>query len=158
MQAFRTAYQFQMFSVNTVTQEVIAEMLMHEEEYLQLRHFYQKKRDYMLDGLRSMTKFDPEIPQGTYFIKAKYNRIINMSKLPIKPSLPNDRRSNAVGRLRDIRAAADMITPVHTNNLRERAETLYEESLRHRIRDYDRQSRQFKKRMKNSAGYISAKP
>src|SRR5690606_6495336 len=47
----RKVHQFNVFCVNTPAQYGIAEFLKRKEEYLNLSAFFQKKRDFLMDGL-----------------------------------------------------------------------------------------------------------
>lgn len=69
---FRKVHQFNVFCVNTPIQYALAEFLKREEEYLQLSEFFQKKRDFLIEGL-SQTPFRILKPKGTYFLLADYS-------------------------------------------------------------------------------------
>lgn len=64
---FRKMHQFLSFSCNTPMQVALAEYLQQKETYLQLPHFFQKKRDLFLDLMKPLpfTLFAPT--QGSYF-------------------------------------------------------------------------------------------
>ena len=63
MSEFRKVHQFNTFSVNTPIQYALAEFMKRTEEYLILPEFFQKKRDFLMQGLKQ-TKFKAIKPQG----------------------------------------------------------------------------------------------
>jgi methionine aminotransferase len=71
---FRKVHQYLVFSCNTPIQMGLADFLKDKETYLELKHFYQQKRDYFAK-LLSSTKFSFEISKGTYFQLANYAAI-----------------------------------------------------------------------------------
>ena len=71
MKEFRKVHQFNVFSVHTPSQHAIANYLDDDSNYLELNHFFQRKRDYFVEGLSS-TKFEMIPAQGTYFVSANY--------------------------------------------------------------------------------------
>jgi methionine transaminase len=70
----RKAHQFTVFSVNTPLQWAIAEYLQNERNYLTLREFYQKKRDFFLDQIKG-SSFEPLPCNGSYFQVLSYKNI-----------------------------------------------------------------------------------
>jgi methionine aminotransferase len=76
MREFRQVHQFAVFCVDHPVQRALAEYLKDGEHYLTLNAFYQKKRDFFLEGLKdSKFKFTPS--QGTYFQLLDYTAITN---------------------------------------------------------------------------------
>lgn len=74
MKEFQKAHQYTVFSVNTPIQLAYAEFLKQEEHYLELKNFYQRKRDYFLDLIKqSRFTFTPS--EGTYFQLLDYSKI-----------------------------------------------------------------------------------
>ena len=73
---FRKVHQFNVFSVNSVTQAAFAEILDKKELYLELSAFYQEKRDYFRRAL-GVSRFRALKCEGTYFQLASYSRISN---------------------------------------------------------------------------------
>jgi len=71
---FRKSHQFNVFSVNSVSQFAFAEALKHKELYLELGAFYQQKRDYFRKAIQS-SRFKPLKCVGTYFQLASYSKI-----------------------------------------------------------------------------------
>lgn len=74
MAEFRKAHQYTVFSVNTPMQYALAEFMGDTEHYLTLGKFYQRKRDFFLEGIKnSRFKFHPSA--GTYFQSLSYKGI-----------------------------------------------------------------------------------
>lgn len=71
---FRKSHQFNVFSVNSVSQFAFVEALKHKELYLELGAFYQQKRDYFRKAIQS-SRFKPLKCVGTYFQLASYSKI-----------------------------------------------------------------------------------
>lgn len=76
MKEFRKAHQFIVFSVNTPIQYALAEYLKNENNYLELSSFYQQKRDFFVDRIKS-SKFEVLPAKGTYFQLLSYANISN---------------------------------------------------------------------------------
>ncbi|NEU07266.1 aminotransferase class I/II-fold pyridoxal phosphate-dependent enzyme [Flavihumibacter sp. R14] len=76
MAEFRKVHQFLVFSVNTPVQYALADFMLNENFYLELKDFYQQKRDIFRE-LMLQTRFDLLPCQGSYFQCVKYNRIAN---------------------------------------------------------------------------------
>lgn len=74
MNEFRKVHQFLVFCVNAPMQAGIAEYLKNEEHYLGLKGFFQHKRDYFRDALRS-SRFELLPCSGSYFQSVRYGRI-----------------------------------------------------------------------------------
>lgn len=78
---FRKAHQYNVFTVNTPMQHGIA-AYMQDANYHSLPVFYQKKRDYFLQGL-ARTSLQPLPCIGTYFQCVDYTKLpIAEAKLP----------------------------------------------------------------------------
>ncbi|WP_345987951.1 methionine aminotransferase [Chryseobacterium sp. Chry.R1] len=71
---FRKVHQFNVFSVNTPIQLALAEYMKDDEHYNHLNEFFQKKRDFLRQGL-STTSFELLDCEGTYFQALKYDKI-----------------------------------------------------------------------------------
>jgi methionine aminotransferase len=76
MNEFRKVHQFLVFCVNAPMQVGIAEYLKNEEHYLSLKGFFQQKRDYFRDALKS-SRFELLPCSGSYFQSVRYGRICN---------------------------------------------------------------------------------
>jgi methionine aminotransferase len=80
MAEFRKAHQYVVFCVHAPSQYALAEYL-HLKKHLELRQFYQNKRDLFLQavqvsGLRWLKS------QGTYFVSASYNHLPALVQMP----------------------------------------------------------------------------
>jgi methionine transaminase len=74
MHEIRKAHQYQVFCCNTPIQYACAEYLSNPSTYLELNDFYQQKRDYFVNGIKSSRfKFTPSA--GTYFQLLDYSNI-----------------------------------------------------------------------------------
>ncbi|MFS4455250.1 methionine aminotransferase [Maribacter sp. 2304DJ31-5] len=74
MKEFRKVHQFAVFCVDHPVQRALARYLKNENHYLALNAFYQKKRDFFLNGLASSKfKFSPS--EGTYFQLLDYTNL-----------------------------------------------------------------------------------
>ncbi|TVZ16239.1 methionine aminotransferase [Maribacter sp. MAR_2009_72] len=71
MAEFRKVHQFAVFCVDHPVQCAMATYLKNASHYLGLNDFYQKKRDFFLDGIKS-SKFKYKPSQGTYFQLLQY--------------------------------------------------------------------------------------
>lgn len=76
MNEFRKIHQYLVFSCNTPIQYALADFMKEKENYLELKHFYQKKRD-LFTKLISSSKFSFEQCSGTYFQLLNYSSISN---------------------------------------------------------------------------------
>ena len=74
MNEFRKVHQFLVFCVNAPMQVAIAEYLKKEESYLGLSQFFQQKRDYFREGLKT-TRFEILPCSGSYFQSVTYSKI-----------------------------------------------------------------------------------
>ena len=76
MAEFRKVHQFNAFVANSPFQYAFAEFMKNPEPYLQLAAFYQKKRDFFLEGLKG-SRFKPLPSRGTFFQNLAYDAISN---------------------------------------------------------------------------------
>lgn len=74
MNEFRKIHQYLVFSCNTPIQYAIADFMKEKENYLELKNFYQKKRD-LFTKLVSPSRFSFEPCSGTYFQLLNYSAI-----------------------------------------------------------------------------------
>ena len=74
MAEFRKVHQFNAFVANGPFQYAFAEFMKNPEAYLQLAAFYQKKRDFFLEGLKG-SRFKPLPSRGTFFQNLAYDAI-----------------------------------------------------------------------------------
>ena len=71
---FRKVHQFNCFVANGPVQYAFAEYMKNKDAYLELAAFYQKKRDFFLEGLKG-SKFEPLPSRGTFFQNLCYDRV-----------------------------------------------------------------------------------
>lgn len=71
---FRKIHQFLTFASNTPIQLAYADFMQHNDHYLQLAQFYQRKRDLFLH-LMAQSRFKPLPCAGTYFQMMDYSDI-----------------------------------------------------------------------------------
>ena len=74
---FRRVHQFNVFTVNTPVQHGLTTYMHNPSPYLELAHFYQKKRDMFRAGLAN-TRFKLLPSNGTYFQCADYSAISDL--------------------------------------------------------------------------------
>ena len=74
MAEFRKVHQFNAFVANGPFQYAFAEFMKNPEAYLHLAAFYQKKRDFFLEGLKG-SRFKPLPSHGTFFQNLAYDAI-----------------------------------------------------------------------------------
>jgi methionine aminotransferase len=73
----RKTHQFITFAVNTPVQLALAEYMRNPDHYLHLGNFYQRKRDYFLQGIKG-SSFEPVECHGSYFQTVSYRSISNL--------------------------------------------------------------------------------
>ncbi|HOZ50723.1 MAG TPA: methionine aminotransferase [Chitinophagaceae bacterium] len=78
MKEFRKIHQFLCFTCNTPMQVAIAQFIQHEDEYLGLPKFFEKKRDLFLELIQDLPFTIHQKAQGSYFQLASYERINDM--------------------------------------------------------------------------------
>src|SRR5687768_14590828 len=74
MAEFRKVHQFNVFVTNSPLQHAFAEFMENPEAYLSLAAFYQKKRDFFLDGIKG-SRFKPLPSRGTFFQNLCYDAV-----------------------------------------------------------------------------------
>jgi len=74
MKEFQKTHQYNVFSVNTPAQVAYANFMDEKEAYLQLRHFYQEKRD-LFRSLVLGSRFNLKHTAGSYFQLLNYEAI-----------------------------------------------------------------------------------
>ncbi len=74
MREFRKVHQFNVFSVNTPIQHALADFLIDENNYLELPNFYQAKRDFFLEKMKT-SRLRPLTSEGTYFQLFDYSEV-----------------------------------------------------------------------------------
>ncbi len=89
MKEFRKVHQFQVFSVNTPVQYAIANFLKDENNYLELKQFFQVKKDFF-SNLLINTRFDILPCYGSYFLSVQYSRISDEKDIDLARRLTTD--------------------------------------------------------------------
>jgi len=74
MNEFRKVHQFNVFVTNGPLQYAFAEYMEKPEAYLSLAAFYQRKRDFFLEGIKG-SRFKPLPSRGTFFQNLCYDAI-----------------------------------------------------------------------------------
>ncbi|MDP1672625.1 MAG: methionine aminotransferase, partial [Burkholderiales bacterium] len=74
MTEFRKVHQFNAFVANGPLQYAFADYMKNRDAYLELSAFYQKKRDFFLEGLKG-SRFKPLPSRGTFFQNLAYDAI-----------------------------------------------------------------------------------
>jgi methionine aminotransferase len=74
MNEFRKVHQFNVFVTNGPLQHALAEFMENPDAYLSLAAFYQKKRDFFLQGVKG-SRFKPLPSRGTFFQNLAYDAI-----------------------------------------------------------------------------------
>ena len=74
MVEFRKVHQFNAFVSNSPVQYAFADYMKNKDAYLSLAAFYQKKRDFFLEGLNG-SRFKPLPSRGTFFQNLAYDAI-----------------------------------------------------------------------------------
>jgi methionine aminotransferase len=74
MLEFRKVHQFNAFVSNGPVQYALADYMKNKDAYLSLAAFYQKKRDFFLEGLKG-SRFKPLPSRGTFFQNLAYDAI-----------------------------------------------------------------------------------
>ena len=87
----RKVHQFVTFSANTAIQYAMADYLEIESNYLDLNHFFQKKRDLFASKM-AKSRFDLLPVQGSYFQLASYKNISNQSDVEFAKWLTSEHK------------------------------------------------------------------
>jgi methionine aminotransferase len=74
MLEFRKVHQFNAFVSNGPVQYAFADYMKNKDAYLSLAAFYQRKRDFFLEGLKG-SRFKPLPSRGTFFQNLAYDAI-----------------------------------------------------------------------------------
>ena len=74
MKEFRKAHQYNLFSVHTPSQQAYAEYLATSNDHLELKEFYQHKRDLFRDSIKN-SRFQLGETAGSYFQLLDYSKI-----------------------------------------------------------------------------------
>jgi methionine transaminase len=74
MLEFRKVHQFNAFVSNGPVQYALADYMKNKDAYLSLAAFYQRKRDFFLEGLKG-SRFKPLPSRGTFFQNLDYSAV-----------------------------------------------------------------------------------
>jgi methionine transaminase len=77
MNEIRKVHQWNVFSVNSFVQHALATFMKDEQQYLSLPQFYQQKRDFYLEILKT-TRLRPLKTEGTFFQLCDYSDISDL--------------------------------------------------------------------------------
>lgn len=77
MNEIRKVHQWNVFSVNSFVQHALAAFMKDEHQYLSLPQFYQQKRDFFLEILKT-TRLRPLKSEGTFFQLCDYGEISDL--------------------------------------------------------------------------------
>ena len=77
MNEIRKVHQWNVFSVNSFVQHALAVLMKDEQQYLSLPQFYQKKRDFFMEILKT-TRLRPLKSEGTFFQLCDYSDISDL--------------------------------------------------------------------------------
>lgn len=82
MKEFHKVHQYNVFSVFRPAQYALNQYLKNPDHYLELGSFYQQKRDYFLDAIKT-SKFTVKPSGGTYFQLLGYDQISEESDMEL---------------------------------------------------------------------------
>lgn len=91
MAEFRKVHQFNAFVTNSPVQYALADYMKDRDAYLALAAFYQRKRDFFLDGVKA-SRFRPLPSRGTFFQNLCYDAVSEEKDTDIAIRLTKDFR------------------------------------------------------------------
>ncbi len=95
MKEFRKTHQFMVFCSNTPVQHALAEFLQNPDNYDGIGQFYERKRDFFLDAVRS-SRFSYTPAAGTYFQLLDYSKISDLPEAEFARQLVTEHKLAAV--------------------------------------------------------------
>jgi methionine aminotransferase len=95
MTEFRKVHQFNVFVANGPIQYALAEHMRDRDAYLSLAAFYQRKRDYFLQGVAA-SRFVPLPSRGTFFQNLRYDAISEERDVDLALRLTRERGVAAI--------------------------------------------------------------
>ncbi|MGH1438436.1 MAG: aminotransferase class I/II-fold pyridoxal phosphate-dependent enzyme, partial [Lewinella sp.] len=95
MDEFRKTHQYNVFSVHSPSQQAYAEFMEFEDEYLNLRHFYQAKRDLFKKQIKG-SRFNIYQTAGSYFQLLDYSKISNENDVKFAERLTKEFKIAAI--------------------------------------------------------------
>src|SRR6185503_13771582 len=90
MSEFRKVHQFNVFVTNSPLQHAFAEFMENPDAYLSLAAFYQKKRDFFLEGVKG-SRFKPLPSRGTFFQNLAYDGVSDEQDMDLAIRLTKER-------------------------------------------------------------------
>src|SRR5262249_37841002 len=90
MNEFRKVHQFNVFVTNSPLHHAFGEFMENPEHYLSLAAFYQKKRDFFLEGVKA-SRFKPLPSRGTFFQNLAYDAVSDEKDMDLALRLTKER-------------------------------------------------------------------
>ena len=87
---FRKVHQFNVFVTNSPLQHALAEYMENKDAYLSLAAFYQRKRDFFLQGVKG-SRFKPLPSRGTFFQNLAYDAVSNEKDMDLAVRLTKEK-------------------------------------------------------------------
>ncbi|MGQ0750322.1 MAG: methionine aminotransferase [Betaproteobacteria bacterium] len=95
MAEFRKVHQFNAFVTNGPVQYALADYMKNKDAYLSLAAFYQKKRDFFLQGIVA-SRFQPLPSRGTFFQNVRYDAVSDEKDTELAIRLTKERGIAAI--------------------------------------------------------------
>jgi methionine aminotransferase len=95
MAEFRKVHQFNAFVTNGPVQYALADYMQNKDAYLSLAAFYQKKRDFFLQGIAA-SRFRPLPSRGTFFQNLRYDAVSDEKDTDLAIRLTKERGLAAI--------------------------------------------------------------
>ena len=95
MKELRKTHQFMVFCSNTPVQHALADFLQDPENYEGISRFYEQKRDYFLEAIKS-SRFSFSPAAGTYFQLLDYSKISDQTEAEFARHLVTEHKLAAV--------------------------------------------------------------
>ena len=95
MAEFRKVHQFNAFVTNGPVQYALADYMRDQDAYLSLAAFYQKKRDFFLQGIAA-SRFQPLPSRGTFFQNLRYDAVSDEKDTDLAIRLTRERGIAAI--------------------------------------------------------------
>ena len=95
MSEFRKVHQFNAFVTNGPVQYALADYMKNKDAYLSLAAFYQKKRDFFLQGIAA-SRFQPLPSRGTFFQNLRYDTVSDEKDTDLAIRLTKERGVAAI--------------------------------------------------------------
>jgi methionine transaminase len=95
MNEFRKVHQFNAFVTNGPVQYALADYMKNKDAYLSLAAFYQKKRDFFLQGIAA-SRFQPLPSRGTFFQNVRYDAVSDEKDTDLAIRLTKERGIAAI--------------------------------------------------------------